>query len=260
VNLLRWIVVGLVASFLSLPWGSCAAAETPPGLERFGAAVKRFEELINTAQRQNTMPRLGDPEVSDLLQTLSDVDGLLGTAKDNKEDVTDVLTICLVVERIQLAYEKYGSAELEDRNDANARAIRNFTVFQDELTPLMGFRLRCLARLVPAMEDVPSTVRPKEWNEVRRKYLVEFRKGIGRTFLVWFALLGDGPVKAENKVLLLSALAETASPFSVLMPLDQRKSILEGAKNVVVDEELKLYLDRIIAAMSWAYCGELCRR
>ena len=263
-NVFRLVTVGLIASFLSLFGGNYAAAEGPPGLARFTAAVKRFEELQMAAQARNTEPRLGDPEVSDLLFVLSDVDSLFGSAKYNKDDLVIALATCSSVGQIIDAYKTHGLADVADANITSSKTeawkMRNFSIFQDEVAPLLGFQLKCMAKTVPMFKDLVSSLRPEDWNYVRRKSLKDLRESMAGEFINWLAVFGNGSLRPENEALMLSSLAGTASPLADLMTLAQRKSILERAKKVSVGEDLKPYLDRIIAAMGWTYCGELCRR
>jgi len=278
-NVLRFVTVSLIASFLSLLCANHASAEAPPGLGRFIAAAKRFEELQKVAQAKNTMPRLSDPEVRDLLRTLSDADGLFGTARYDKNDMLVVLDACGRGNRITMAYNFNGLSGVLDKSDSRdvmtskvmSLQLRNAATFQDEEISLHAFQLRCFAKLEPIMKDFVSSLPPAEWTDIRRQGLEKVRQGIVGMFHGGLMMLGigNGPVKPENQALMVkpenqalmvSALAETAPTFVEMIPVAQRKSILERAEKIVLPKELKPALDRVIAAMSRTDCDGLCQR
>ena len=205
------------------------------------------------------MPRISEPEVADLVQVLSDADGLFGTAKYNKDDLSVVKDACAPVERIVAAYGLHAGVDVAGGSDIIAREMLNFVKFQDEMAPLTGLQLRCTAKIVQLTRDVVSSLRPGEGG-INREMLAVAGETVMHTFLARLALMDDGTVRPENQIRMLSSLAETASSLSDLTTRAQRKSILERAENVSVGEELKPYLNRIIAAMSRTDCDDLCLR
>jgi len=247
-----------------------ASAEPPPGLDRFMAAAKRFGELQKVAQAKNTMPRLAEPEVADLLATLSDANSLFGTTTYNRGDMPAMLQVCNQGTQIMSDYSLSGLTGALDKSDSKdvmtrkvfALQAQNIATFQAEMIPIMAFSLRCQARLSQLMADFVSHLPPSEWTDTRREGLQTVRRGMAGGVSAGLMMLGatDGSLKPQFEAQMASALADTAPSIADMLPVAQRQSILAQAEKITPPTELKPALERIIAAMSRTDCEGLCQR
>ncbi|MCL2713947.1 MAG: hypothetical protein FWD68_04970 [Alphaproteobacteria bacterium] len=254
---------------LSLSCSPFASAETPPGLDRFLAAARGFDELQKAAQAKNTMPRLSDPEVGDLIRTLSDADALFGTAPYNREDLPVMRDACARASQILVAYNLSGLAGALDKSDSKdatsgrltSLQAQNAATFLDEQIPLQAFALRCLARMLPIMRDTVLSQPADDWTDSRRLGLEKMRHRVVGMLQGGLTLLGagHGPVKPEAEAVMASALADTAAVFAEVLSVAQRKPILEQAEKIALPD-LKPALERVIAALSRTDCEGLCQR
>ena len=206
----RVLSLVFAAGFLALISAPFASAETPPGLERFMAAARRFNELQKAAQAKNTMPRLSDPEVGDLLRTLSDADGLFDSAAYDKTFLPVLGDACARANQILVAYNLAAPSDSPYHGVVDELPV-SASAFLSERLPLQAFALRCFARLQPILKDVVLSLSSAEWTKLRRQVFEDHRQRVAGMFHAALTMLGAsaGPVRIEWETLMTEALVDT---------------------------------------------------
>lgn len=243
-------------------------AASPPGLERYRQARSAFDALVKSSEAKAQMPRLSDPVARPLLQALSDVDGILGRAEYDKDDLAELAEVC-DSNTAMTAYMIFGvNKEITPNTMADdvtrvvtETAEKNMYLYQDELFPLMAFNIHCVARSIPPLTDFIVSLPESQMTPSRQHSLVRSRLNALSVYMGAMLIFRDQNITPHNRTIILDALADTAEVYAGMLQQNQRESIVTLAEGLRsrVDVSLHAWLEHISSAMKQSRCEGLCR-
>jgi hypothetical protein len=239
-----------------------------PGPEQYLAAAKKFEQMkLDTNQRQ-TMPRITDENVADVLKVLSD-ERVLTARYYGVKDLGLLLDVCGKANEVNMSYALF---DLKSQMSPNAQPIeaaakvksvmeKNVVNFQDEISVVLPFLIKCTATQTPLLNQFMESLRPEEFTDVRRKGALQARDGMLNIYYGTLTSVADLRIKEANRLRMLAVLAETSSVFAKSLPNDRRKSISDLVNSVlrVGPDLFRSYLLKIQDSMSESICNAMCK-
>jgi hypothetical protein len=244
------------------------AAPSAADLQSFNDAGARLLVLIADAEAARKVDALRTPEAKNLIQRLSDEGRMLSGPPYTATNLGTILEICEVVNKASVSLLLFeAKAQIDPKanpEQVNAALMPlmkgNSLQFQNELKELQPFLLRCLAKQIPAISQFMASLQPEEITEVRRNGLARMRLGVLQVFAGAFDAVNDAQYKADYRLALLSALAETADIFVTITQLSVRKQIADAAAESArgANSPFKVYLERVSVAFRDQSCGVLC--
>ncbi len=266
--MVRFLIGG--ALFLSL--ATSLQAAPPPGSGRYAEALDAFLKVSErTMAEKSAMPRLSDPGVADLLHTLADVDGVLGSQPFRGGDLAGVLTVCnapLVGHYLTQGFASRSAASKDEsgaelsQEQRQKKLLESFVAYQDELTPLVAFALQCRARTVSSLEELAAYAEKKErYSPQLRRQIRIFQARMSGNLGLLADLIAAGPgVRAEKMARLVQTAAAVAVDTSGTLPVEARQALLARFEvaRAVADGALHDGLDRILTALRQETCEGLC--
>jgi len=138
---------------------------------------------------------------------------------------------------------------------------RNLLTYQDELSELQPFEIRCMARQTPLLARFIERLKPEEITPVRLRGLEQGRRGIDGFFLGTLISANDISLSEHYRASILKALAETASEFVPIMKQDEREKLELTARTATNNApvSLKGYIEAIAKNLAQSTCEGLCR-
>jgi hypothetical protein len=249
-------------------------ASAAAGAHDFAAYAEASAQLTRLAAettRLHRMPRASDPAVGKLIATLSDDKRFLGGGAFRTEDLGQMMEMCNAANRADMAYVLFDLGRYVDKSmkDDPARVaaitqkvvVKNILMFQDEVTPLISFAMRCLGQQTILLADFFKALKPEEITPIRLQGLAQMRRGIFSSYIGAATTTTDTAIRMPNRKRMLDAIAEVAPIFSEVLQLPERAQIHDFALNAraKAPPELAAQLQRIIDAMSSKRCEDLCR-
>ncbi len=232
-------------------------------------ASARFEALVAQGAQERRMPRATEAQAADVIATLSDTQRFLNSTTYRPKDLPLLTDMCGKANAAVMAYALFDlKAHIDQSAKPQVVAVqlqrlmeRNVHTFQEELSRLQPFLVRCMATQIPLLEVFVSSLKPEEMTDIRRAGLQKARMG---TFAMYVGVLESARATSLGESYrqnLLEALAETASAFAPSLQLTERSRILDFVKAVrpIAPSSFDLYLGKISEAMSDVRCDGLCR-
>jgi hypothetical protein len=143
----------------------------------------------------------------------------------------------------------------------SALGSRNYIAYQDEMTPLIGFAVTCLAQAMPAAADFWEGLKPADRTPVRQQGLAKMRNGIVEIYGGAIKGLSDPSMRAGNRKILLDAVSGSAVDLASVLNPAQRKQVISLVELVMATASpaYKGGLSHIRQVMSTAPCNSLCK-
>jgi hypothetical protein len=138
---------------------------------------------------------------------------------------------------------------------------RNTEIFQDEIAISLPFTVRCFATQMPLLTEFAESLHPEDLTEIRKSGIRKVRDGTMTIYQGALTIAGQGGITQANKLILLDALAETASTFAKPLAANQRQLIAKAVDSVLPStmDAFRDHLLKIQKAMSNADCTGLCK-
>jgi len=216
--------------------------------------------------------RLAEPHGAALLAVLGDSQRFLGGAPFGPDELPVLMEICDVGGELASRYMVYDldaqlRALVKDRKDAPAVmqaaatvAGRNTIEFQDEISLLMAFNYRCMARQLPLLADYVMALPPEQITAARIAGLRQLQQGTYTGFIGLLQLVAEGAFLPANQQIYAQAMAEAAPALAAVLPLATRQQLHARAVTAesVVSGPLAADMTRIRRAMEDTTCHKLC--
>lgn len=255
------------AAFLFLAAGAAGAATPFPD---YTAAVQQFEALSAKTADEHRMPRLSDPGAREILGTLADHTRFLDAYNFGSADLSQLMNMCNQANKVVVSYMLFDLASHVDKTMTDPQKVapivmqlgsRNMIEYQSEMTPVMAFNQRCMARQIPLTVDFVRTLRPEDLTEIRLQGLQQLRNGLLNTYLGMAHGISETPISLENRRIMFSTLAEVTPVLAQALDLARRKAALNywvsQAANMPpgVETEYK----QIVDALGATTCDDFCQ-
>lgn len=251
--------------------GTATAAE-PPGAKAYLEAAAQFNRLAGGKVGDDHVPRLGEPEVAELLNKMSDVHAVFGDGDFGQQDMASLMPVCDKANEAVMRYTFSGSIKLKSqiRNgeplpglvpQLAALMTANTLKYQDEIMPLMAFSMHCMGYSLPPLEAFIAGLKPEDVTDVRRSGLQQMRTGVSNMLLGAMRSAIEPAIHSANQRLLMDASADVAQAYAKVLPVAQRATVLEAVKEArgAMPETLRPQLDRVAKAMQSTDCTGLCK-
>ena len=236
----------------------------------YAAAKAQFDQMVQASAKQNRMPQLGNPAEAKVLATLSDSKRFIDTVKFELKDLGGVLSMCGQANGAMIEYLKFrmGSFDIHAIQGKVTAPLsdqlameRNIKTYQDEVTPVISFSLRCMGDQVVLLAEFSGKLTPAEMNATRIAALAQVRGGVLQTFVGAANISTERDLKMVNRKMLIDTLAGVATRYAAVLELVQRKQVRDLFASILPGAELELapQLQRIVEAMDSSECVGLCR-
>ena len=233
----------------------------------FQQASARLEAMMAKATPSSGLPRLGDPDVAQLLARVTDAPRLFQAPVAALSDMDQSVALCERATNLGKAYYSFGlnwplplsGAQLQQAR--KEQVTQNLAHYGDEMASLFAFSVHCHAHLTGLMEAEFSKQPPQDVSGAERMRARAFSKGSGTMFsnVVQFVQVPFWNV-AQKKVM-LAAAAQHATANAGLMPPPLRERLLGSLADVDrdLDPALAPSLATIRQALSVTTCEGLCQ-
>ncbi|PMS16899.1 hypothetical protein C0Z18_22445 [Trinickia dabaoshanensis] len=235
-------------------------------LDDYMRASQQFDEWT---QATGSMPRLTDERGAALLKTLSDTHRFLDDVTFDDAQLPLLMDVCGKANRNVMSYVLFGLRDHVDKSMPIAtvqQAVltlvqRNQVTYQDELSELQPFEVRCLARQTPLMARFMDKLKPEELTSIRRKGIEQTRQGLDNVVLGTLRLATDESLSMRYRSSMLKALADSASELIPMLTLDERAKLRTAANGTLdsAPDGLKIYITSIAQNLTLPTCDGLCR-
>ena len=236
------------------------------GLKAYWDAAQEFQQQIEQKAVAGSVPRLSDAKAEHLFSILSDHKRFLQERKYGLKDVTELMRVCGKSNEISAYYMQLGMGEVAQKNgefpemmaDAMMDLVaKNTIIYQDEISALQSFSVRCRAILFPLhLEFIFSLNAGVQSQDMMNKNLEAL-------FIYKSVLqsLGRIEINHANKLRLAQALAESSKQYLPFIPLDGRVEMTALIKRVqeASEPDVSRQLDKIITTLSSKECGWVCQ-
>ena len=251
--------------------GTPALAAAPPGSATYFAAAKQFEQLSAGAVSKGAMPMSSDPGVAPVLGTLSNAAAVFGTQSYTVDDIGGLMDVCNKANALQMSYALFGAESLKSDVDhgmptselaGKLVALMNTNVhrYQDEMSPLVAFSTRCMAKVTPLLVIFTKHLKPGEMTDIRRQGLEQTRQGLINMNIGTMTAAVDENLSTKNRRVQLDAEADTIGDTVGILRLEQRAQLLQAALEIrsKLTVEFIPPLDRLIEAYKRTDCTDVC--
>jgi len=247
------------------------AAPAARAVETHAAAKPRFDTLAAEAKARDDMPRVTDPEVSALLDTLGDTARIEALARA-PEPLAPLLETCGESTTVLMAYALFdaqrrvgagsgadaGPEELARRmrEVLDANAIR----FQDEMARLQPLLIRCAGLQSPLLSSFLAGLPAEQRTPVRLQGARQFQNGAASLVFGVLTAVSDPRLKLAYRTQYVAALAGSIGPIAQLLPVAARAQLLVVKRTATAESPagMKAALEAIDAALSDERCEGLC--
>jgi hypothetical protein len=252
--------------------GSATAAPTAEALAAYRQAGERFATRVAEAEASDRLgdkgAQLRDAEFAALVATLSDEGAMLVEGEDSNKEIEADVEICEISNKANISLVLFDiKARVAPSQDQqalatafNALMVRNVLQFQDEFISLQPFLLRCLAKQMRGLERFVVSLPPEQFNDVRRRGVLGLRKSVPMIFYGGLMGASETVFREDYRDSLLSTLAENADAYAAVIPLSERKKIMEMAARVASSGNARfgVYAAQIEKAFRSEACSAIC--
>jgi len=249
----------MVAALLTAPAAWADGADTIAG--------KRFDTLAAEAKANDDMPRVADPEVSALLDTLGDT-GRLEALVHTAQPLRPLLATCGESTSVAMAYTLFDvqrRVNLEAPPDEAAQRMRevldaNSVRFQDEISRLQPFLIRCIGLQAPMLASFLADLPAAQRTPVRLQGARQFQGGAVSLVFGVLTAVPDVRLKPAHRATHVVALAGSIGPIAQALPVASRAQLLVVKRTATAEapEDMMASLRDIDAALSDERCEGLC--
>lgn len=264
-----WLAMALALA-LAAP---ASAAVDEQALQAQQDASARLVALLTAADeaegdRAGRLARLRTAEFASLIRVVSDEERLLGPEPVPVADLDQAFDTCGQVQSVMTAmmfFDADGLRKAIASGDNELPAVRamldrNTVEFQDELSVLQPFLFRCMAWLLPSVNEFAASLAPQDWTPERRDGLRMSRRGVVMLYTAPMPILAAESLRDGYKRSILDSLVEHADVYASASSLVDRKLVVAVLRTQRgrVPADYVAGIDRLIAAFSSTACSGLC--
>jgi hypothetical protein len=231
---------------------------------------QRFSKLMAESASKKGMPRMSDPATAKLVAGMADHRRFLEARPFSVQDIGELMEMCETANRAGMAYMLAG---LEKRLDKSVKdpakvsqitfelASRNAVTYQDEITPLLAFHYRCLAKELPLLTTFAASLKPAQFTPDRKNGLARARRGVFTSFVGIARSSAETSLSLRNRREMFAVMSEVAPLYIQVLDLATRKqahdyySSLAGA----IPGEFESQYRKIAKELGGVTCEGLCR-
>ena len=235
----------------------------------YAEASSAYERLLAEAASQQHLPRLSDPVVAKVLDTLTDHRRFLQGQDFTSSDFPKLLEMCAVTEHVSAKYASFGMEAVPSELDLRKvklseaqKAIleRNSSTFRHEIVKLEPFIHRCGAKIAPLLQSSVLESSTHEMSvEQRRETALMQRRLVARLFRI-AGMVEDASIDLQSRKNLVETMAEVAPSYADVLTMGHRMAVvtyLAGFRNELPDE-LGRSMQEVMDAMTQERCVGLC--
>jgi hypothetical protein len=238
--------------------------------KQYADASLEFNQLVAKTAAQHKMPRLSDPVATKLITTMSDHRRFLNAHDFSVPVLGELMDMCQTATRVSVSYllfdlDKHIDKAIQNPIDITRRTIdvaaRNAVTYQDEITPVLSFQYRCLAKVVPLLNTFFATLKPEEFTSIRRDGLIQARRGVFTSFVGVVQTSTEAAISLHNRRLMFNVMAEVTPFYSQILDLPARKQILEhlNSRAGSIPSEFSDQYQQVVKDLGSSTCEALCR-
>jgi hypothetical protein len=264
---MRDFLNAIVSAIFATGASTVLATGAAPSASDYLITAKTFQALQAKATDVASMPRASDPGMKEMLGVLSD-ERMFTERKYTQADFSTLLDVCGAANTHNMAYILFDmKTKVTERSDFMKMATqirelseRNTVTFQEELSALQPFLIRCMASQIALIEEFWDSLSSKDRTDIRKNGAIQARQGIVNIYVGLLSSLQLEKISDANRHKHARALSDSAQVFAQMISLQQRSAIRTGVKEVQpkVGAEYQKYLDQIVQAMDQKRCGSLC--
>jgi len=266
-----------MTGWLSRGWPALVATAllvTHPGAradDLHAAAKQRFDTLAAEAKARDDMPRVTDPAVSAVLDTLGDTARIEALARA-PDPLAPLLETCGASTTVLMAYalfdaqRRVGAGLGADAGpEETARRMRelldaNAIRFQDEMARLQPLLIRCAGLQSPLLSSFLAGLPAEQRTPVRLQGARQFQNGAASLVFGVLTAVSDPRLKLAYRSQYVAALAGSIGPIAQVLPVASRARLLVVKRTATAEAPagLRASLDEIDAALSDERCEGFC--
>lgn len=247
---------------------SAASAQNSNDVAAYREAGSKFASIVAEAERGAGAKRLQTEEVDGLVAVLSDEKRFLKAERYSVSELNGLVDLCGVSNRAAMSLVFFAlKKHIDPKADPQKIAIqlaalvqKNSESFSRHLSYLQPVSIRCVAKVVPPMTELVSSLTPAQFSDVRRAGLQQFRTGVAQLFVGTIQSLGNASNDEAYRLTLAQTLAESAPTLISALPVAVRlqiRSIVSQAGESSLPRFAE-YLQTVYKALDDRRCNELC--
>lgn len=260
---MRRVKLWLVTICLQL--GIATGALAGP-LDDYFQASQQFDQWV---EKTGTMPRLTDERGAALIATLSDNRRFLDNGTFDDTQLPALMDLCDKANRKVMSYVLFDLRSHVDKSMpllVIQQAVlkveqQNIQTYQNELSELQPFQIRCMARQMPLVTQYIEQLKPEQITPVRLSGLEQGRKGIEAVFLGALISASDTLLTEHYRASVLKALDDAAAQLVPVMKPDGRERVEVKANSAMssAPPSLQDYIKGISDSLRQSTCAGLCK-
>lgn len=259
-----------IASLLTLLSFVALLPATASEFSDYTIASQRFSQLVAYSVNKQSMPLVSEPDAAKLLATLSDHHRFLETRPFTNQDLGSLVGMCEAANRAAMAYVLFDLGRYLDKSIRNpvvaaqitaTVASRNVVKYQDEVTPLLAFHNRCLAKELPLVTEFAAKLNAEEFTAVRREGLAQARRGVYASYINMVRVAIDSTVSLRNRRDIFTVMVEVSPLYAQILNLEARQQAYDylGSQADSIPIEFIGPYRQLLKDLNSTSCEGLCR-
>lgn len=232
-----------------------AASPPPSARAELDGAYADLDALARRARQAGGLPRWSDPEAARVLARLWNKPTILGAPPYKAVDLPLLLDIGARQNAVYKTYLLF-APQLDTLPDTAA----NTTRYQDEITRATAAMLQVQAAQVEALGAFWASLPTGERTPVRREGAQRMRAGLVEFLTGVLISLRLPTLRADNRRILVDALAETAGPLGAGLPLSDRTALTAqvAAAGAALPADERERVTALASTFAGRDCTSLC--
>jgi hypothetical protein len=236
------------------------------------AKAKDFQAIQRERAAKGEMPRISEPRIAEMLSILSDRAGSFGSPAFSPSMEQISKGFCQIPAQLAEVYmnfnikselSKISKSDPKSRGDVLTRLYdRNRVAFQDEVTPLMAFSLRCLFSSLPRLSTELQVMYGAGSVPNMKTFLYPIQHHIRNSIsLMIIKPLAETSLREENRKLFFTVIYQERKHWIDALPLEARASLKQEIR-MQAPQVSAAYRDRIAVieqALDDKKCEGLCK-
>ena len=231
--------------------------------------ARTYMDAANELLLRDPLPRKSDPATARWLETVTDVQRVLGSGPYEASNMISLMAVCSMSVQLASRYTLEGFDQLKplanDKVKLSAALVKlqteNAVTYQDELSGIMAFSVACMSREVAPMNEFLASLSPEQLTPIRRQGAAQMRDGIRAAILGNISLSGDVSISVENRKIIVSALAANIDALATSLPEDFRRYLVGvmEAQPSVSDADIRRAMSHITEVLrKQGPCNGVC--
>ncbi|MEO7495550.1 MAG: hypothetical protein ABIT83_24450 [Massilia sp.] len=236
----------------------------------YAEVSQRFSKLMAESTRKHRMPRMSDPATAKMVAAMSDHRRFLNARPFSVQEIGNLMEMCETANRAGMAYML---ADLDKRLDKSVKdpakvsqitfdlASRNAVTYQDEITPLLAFHYRCLAKELPLLTNFAASLPPAQFTPERKSGLAQARRGVFTSFVGIARSSAETALSLRNRREMFAVMTEVAPQYIQVLDLATRKQAHDYYNSLAsaIPGEFDSQYRKIAKDLGAVTCEGLCR-